>query len=200
MSKHQPLKEKCIAEKRFMVKMNPACEIELLKRIAWYWSSVQIKKYFKEEIGKNLDYSTIKRYRESEKWKSFLNRERDQYNLLVLQVPLANKRMRLDEYQKQYDVLDNETPRKRYERREILKEVRQEIEIKSPDSVNLTMINHTEYHNMSDEELQNEKVKTLNKLEQVRKLKLLTGGKDASQDTGSEEIDGHSRARSLESL
>lgn len=159
--------------------LNQGMQLEIIKRIAWYWKDAEIERYFAKEYNKSISLSNIGQYRKSEKWQPLIERQRDQYNTLILQVPIANKRNRLDQLQKQYDQVGDITNKdSRKEAREILKEAREEVERKVAGEIsfNFTQVNHNEFHDMTEEDLQREKMKTIEQLERVRKLKLLTSG------------------------
>jgi hypothetical protein len=155
----------------FAVKrINEQQKLELCKLLAWFWKSPEIIKYFEDEHQLKLKPSDIKNYRAAEKWKPIIEKFRDDYLKDLNSVPLANKRKRLDELEKLYDsaIADGDLDQARI----LIREFREEVEKKVGDvSVSFTQINHNEYHEMTDEDLQAEKVKTLEQLEKVRKLK-----------------------------
>jgi hypothetical protein len=112
----------------------------------------------------------VNNYKISEKWKPLIEKYREEYNKGVMDVPIANKRKRLDELQ---DIYDKQKERgKLKDAQSVLSDARSEMEEKRGDvSFHLTQINHTEFHDMSDEDLLNEKAKALEQLSKIKKLK-----------------------------
>jgi len=146
--------------------------MEVAKLLGWFWKPSDIMRHFKESFNKSITAQAISNYSKSKDWIPVINKFREEYNRLLFEVPLFNKRKRLDELQEQYDLYKSKGDLKTA--RKIIREFREEAEKKIGDvSFHFTSISHTEYHDMSDEQLREEKVKTLEELEKVRRMKLI---------------------------
>ena len=159
-------------------KLSSEQQMEVCKRFAWFWTITEIEDWMKREFGIVLSRTGLRRnYKDSEYWKPVIDKFREDYLKSVTEVPLANKRKRLEELQKLFDRAISKSDDKSAVA--IIKEFRDEMERKVADvSFNFTQITHNEFHDMTDEDLQREKVKTLEQLEKVRRLKLITGEKN----------------------
>lgn len=156
-------------------KFLPNEQIELARRIAWFWTNKQITEFAKSEFDKDMSERAYYEIKQSEKWKPVIEQFREEYISACAEVPLFHKKKRLEELQEQFDFYKAKKMRK--EALAVLKEFRDEAEGRRGDvSFHLTQVTHNEFHQMSDETLQREKMKTLEQLEKVRKLKLLTKG------------------------
>ena len=97
-----------------------------------------------------------------------IQKYRDEYTKAVLEVPLANKRKRLDEFQNHYE--KHMKDGSYIKAQSVLRDIKSEMEEKISDvSFHFTQI--TEYHDMKDEDLLAEKMKTLDQLEKIKKLR-----------------------------
>lgn len=154
-------------------KLSTEKQIEFVQRIAWFWKPLDILKYFKETHNIKINQTLIQCYKNSEKWKPIIQKFRDDYLKRTEEVPLANKRKRLDELQR---LFDRAVDKKEFvEAKNIIREFREEMEVKVGDvNFSFTQINHNEFHDMSDEDLASEKAKTIEQLEKVRKMKMLS--------------------------
>lgn len=154
-------------------KLLPNEQIELVKRIAWHWKPSKIRKFILDEYGKRLHDTLIFQYSRTEKWKPIIEKFREEYYKNVTEVPLANKRKRLDELQ---DLYERAIDKKNYNSaRDIIKDFRDEMEKRVGElSLSFTSITN-EFNQMTDEQLINEKQKTIEQLERIRKMKLITG-------------------------
>jgi hypothetical protein len=151
---------------------------EIVKRIAWFWTGKQIIEFCRDEFGKQLDPSLISYYRKAERWKEVRDQFREEYNKAVSEVPLANKRKRLDELQAHYD---HHMDKGQYEKAQaVIRDCRDEVEGKGREvSFHFTQVNNNQFNEMTDEQLQQEKAKALELYEKARKMRLLaTQGKE----------------------
>lgn len=150
--------------------LSPQQEVMVIRKYAHYQTPQEISEYCKKNFKKPI-VSTIliDRYLENEKFKPLFNRFRDEYLKKVSEVPLFNKRCRLDYLQKIFD--ENYSSGDLKEARQVLSQIREEAEGKGDVSFNFTSINHTEFHNMSNEELDAEYSKSLEQLKNLRQIK-----------------------------
>lgn len=158
-------------------KLSPQEQMAVAQRIAWFWRECEIVKFVREQCGKKISDNLLSRYKDSPKWRPVIEKFREDYLKMINEVPLANKRIRLEELQKMYNRAVKKSDFQ--EARQVLRDFRDEMQEKKDGvSFNFTQITHNEFHKMTDEDLQREKVKTLEQLEKVRKLKLLAHGGD----------------------
>lgn len=145
-------------------------KLEMCKLIAGFVRPVEIVEHFKTVIGKEITPVTVQNYKNSDKWKMLIEKYRDEYTKGVMDVPISHKRKRLEELQDIYDKQKDKGKLK--EAQSVLSDARSEMEEKRGDvSFHLTQINHTEFHDMSDEQLLDEKAKALEQLSKIKKLK-----------------------------
>lgn len=146
-------------------------QLEVVKRIAWFWRDMDIQKYVKNVFGKDITQRGICAYKSYDKWKTYIENFREKFINEFTEVACANKRVRLEELQRHYnhyiDQGDIEASLG------VLKMFREEMEKKVGDiniqTNNFTQINQTAYSKMSDSELASEINKTLKQLERSGK-------------------------------
>ena len=173
-------------------------KMEVAKLYGWYWTPIEIHKHVTEQMGKKISYNSIVMLRDREEWKPIIEKCREDYNKVFVDVPLANKKKRVVELQKHYD-LHMEDGNLR-EAQGVIKDIKDEMDEKFGDvSFHFTQINQTQFRDMSDEDLLKEKAKTLDEFERVKKMRhLLEGGKNVGskavqtiqeiEETGQKEI------------
>ena len=150
--------------------LSPQQEVIVIRKYAHYQTPQEISDYCRKNFKKPfLPNTLINRYLENDKYKPLFNRFRDEYLKKVSEVPLFNKRCRLDYLQKIFD--ENYSSGDLKEARQVLSQIREEAEGKGDVNFNFTSINHTEFHNMSNEELDAEYSKSLEQLKNLRNLK-----------------------------
>lgn len=162
---------------RGLHKLSQPEQMEVCKLIGWFWSAKEIRNHIQENFGKDLVERSIAQYNTSDKWKPVIQKFREDYTKNIFDVPLANKRKRLDELQKQYEYYKYKDDRETC--RAILKEVREEMDKKFGDvNFSFTQINHTEFQNYSDEALAQERMKTIEELGRIKRMRFLIEGKE----------------------
>lgn len=145
-------------------------KLEMCRMIAAFVRPVEIVEHFRTVIGKEISAPSVNNYKNSDKWKPLIDKYRDEYTKGVMDVPISHKRKRLEELQDIYDKQKDKGKLK--EAQSVLSDARSEMEERRGDvSFHLTQINHTEFHDMSDEQLLDEKAKALEQLSKIKKLK-----------------------------
>lgn len=174
--------------------LTPQQEVLVIRQYAHYKTPDEISDYCRTNFKKALIPSfLISRYLENDKYKPLFNRFRDEYLKKVTEVPLFNKRRRLDYLQ---DIFEKNLAKENLkEARMTLAQFREEAEGKGDVNFNFTSINHTEFHNMSNEELDVEYAKSLEQLKNLRQVKMKeieygVGRKDAQEIKEIEETGG----------
>ena len=148
--------------------------MELVKLIAWFWDNKEIQEFLKEKTGKSLATPTIQQYRETAKWQPIIEKLREDYNKAMYEVPLFHKRKRLDELQKHYEY--HMRANKWRQAQAVIRDIKDEVEHKFGDvSFNFTQI--TQYNDMTDEQIAEEKGKILDQLDRAQKMKRLLENK-----------------------
>ena len=148
--------------------------MELVKRIAWFWSPTEIQEDLQKTTGKRISIPTIMNYGKTEKWQPIIEKLRDDYNKAMYEVPLFHKRKRLDELQKHYDKHMSSNSWK--EAQAVLRDVRDEVDQKFGD-VSFHFTNVTQYNEMTDEQIAQEKSKILDQLDRAQRMKRLLENK-----------------------
>lgn len=160
-------------------KFTPSQQLEIARRIAWFWTNSEITEFARTEFQISISPSAIGEMRKSETWKPVVEQFREEYITKCGEVPLFHKRKRLEELQTIYEDFRNK--KNHVQARFTLQAIRDEAEGKSGDIYfKFTSVTHNEFHQMTDEDLQKEKMKTLEQLEKVRRLKLLTNQGDGN--------------------
>ena len=78
-------------------------QMELVKRIAWYWRDSEIVQYIKDSYGKEMIQQNVQWYRHAENWKVHIENIREKYLNNLTEVACANKKVRLEELQRHYN-------------------------------------------------------------------------------------------------
>ena len=145
-------------------------KLDLISKIAMYWKSTKIITHFIETYRIQLNDYQIASYKKSKEWALVIDRMRQEYIAGIMEVPIANKRWRLEEYEGLYHALKELDEHSKAAA--ILDLVRGEMEEKkgSINNLYLTQVN------VSDEELADLRLKSINELESIRKRKLITKG------------------------
>lgn len=151
----------------------PFEQMEVAKLLAWFCSPTQIAKHIEQRFKKKITAQNVEWYKNSEKWQPVIEKLREDYNRCVLEVPLANKRKRLEELQILYNIhMVNEDYKKA---QSVLSDFREEMERRGGDiNFSFTNVTHNEYQNMTDEELNEERTKTIEQLIRIKRMKYLT--------------------------
>lgn len=147
--------------------LNEDQKLDLISKLAMYWKAPRIVTYFKEVYGLHITDWAITRYKQGKEWQLVMDRMRSQYIAGILEVPIANKRWRIEEYAELYDALKELGEHSQAAK--ILSMVQDEMEEKKGSVQNIFMTQV----NVTDEELLEEKSKTIQQLEIVRKKKQL---------------------------
>lgn len=167
----------------------------LIQKIAHFepWSEIQI--WLTEAIKKPISYTAYLHYRHSPKWQAVLKKYRDEYTAKILDVPLANKRKRLDELQIIYDQVQWASSRtERLHSKvsflkvaaSILDQARIEVEGQTKDGRPNLFI--TQFNQMTDKEIDERRQELMDQVRRLTQNQRRAG--NASEERGSEETDG----------
>lgn len=156
--------------------LNEDQKLDLVSKLALYWKIPKIISYFRSIHNLELSEMVIYQYKKRKEWALVIDRMRTEYVAGIMEVPIANKRWRMEQYEDIYHLLREAG--KDAKAAEILNLARQEMEEKKGNIQNLYMTQI----NVTDEELMQEKLKSLNELESIRKRKQLAlGGKSSAE-------------------
>ena len=145
-------------------------QFEVCQQLAMYKNPAEVNEHLLRNFNKTLSSAAVYQYKRSKQWQPIIKKYRKQYNDAILDVPIANKRKRLDELQDIYD--EFKSKKKLANAQVVLRDAREELEPRSRfgDTYNFSQVNQTLYASMSDEELEQERLKQLEKLKHYTTL------------------------------
>lgn len=151
---------------------------QVMKMLVWiaeFKSTRDVKNLVKEKFGVSLHEMTVNYYKHSEKWQPMIRKFREQWGQDIMHIPLVHKRKRLEELEKIYlNTFGQEDYKLSLE---ALEKIKHETE---KDLQNLHLYNIKVYKNMSNEELESERLKTL---EEIKKLKEMSHASEIGETT-----------------
>ena len=157
--------------------------------IAEFKKNEEIYKLVQEHFGKTISYPGLQNYKNREKWQPLIRKHREAWGREIFNIELSHKRRRIEELSSIYALARSENDLKLS--MEALEKIKHETD---KELANLHLYNIRVYKSMSDEELESERLKTL---EEIKKLKELNY---AGQIGSAEKIDGSSVLQSIENL
>lgn len=133
--------------------------------IATFMPYRQIQEEFQKLYGQPIGLTTIKYYRNHDDFQKHIQRIREKWGNELFHVELANKRRRMEELEKIY----NHCVRTNQMKNALaaLYQVQHEVE-KELNSLSLTNYNINVYKDMTETELEEERVKSLERLKQLK--------------------------------
>jgi len=152
---------------------------ELVTRIAMYYKPREIVDWVKKDLGKSLTPKAVYQYAKSEKWKPFIEKQRKLYTSQIMEHPLANKRKRVEELEKLFSL--NLKKGRLSEARQVIRELRAEVEGEKGDGKGNQYFISQNFNQMSDEELEDLKMKQLNIISKFKERQ--NAGKIGSPET-----------------
>ncbi len=79
-------------------------QMELCRYLAEFHNVAQAVIFVRQQFGKKLAYMSVKGYLESDKWLQIIDRFRNEYVTSFMEVPVANKRVRLERLEVLYQI------------------------------------------------------------------------------------------------
>lgn len=145
-------------------------QMQVCRMFARYAKNEEVFEFCKNELGKTINLTAIKYYKESSKWKPIVNKFRDEYTKGIMEVPIANKRVRLEALQDMFEAHKEEGDLKQAQA--VLKDAREELDGGAKfGNTNVFMTQVNNYKDMTDEEIEAERLRQLENLQKVRALK-----------------------------
>lgn len=141
-------------------------KLELLRRIAVYESNEEILDWSKKK-NLRIGRTTIEHYRNSQKWGAFIRKVRHEYANSLLEVPIANKRKRLERLEDMYQIFYTSGHYK--EAVVTLGAAREELETKRGDVTNYVFNQYNQYNNLTDEEIEQKMIILADQLKTIRR-------------------------------
>lgn len=162
---------------------------QIILWIAEFKSNEEIYKLVQTSFGKTISYPGLQNYKSGEKWQPLIRKHREAWGREIFNIELAHKRRRLEELSEIYrDAREKEDLKLSMD---ALLHIKNETE---KELGNLHLYNIRIYKSMSDEELETERLKTL---EEIKRIKEIT---HASQIGSTEAPDGSRLLQSFEGL
>lgn len=130
-------------------------KITILTALAEFLPVSKILMLVKEKHGKEISRQAVSHYKTNESLRPLIEQYRQQYAQYLAEVPIFHKRWRLDRLQEQFQDVEQETYEdhlKRQEMREILSQVRNELEGKNVTENNTNILS-IQYTSLSYEQL-----------------------------------------------
>lgn len=136
---------------------------QIILWIAEFKKPAEIFDLVKEKFGKTMSMPTLVNYRNGEKWQALIRKHREAWGREIFNIELSHKRKRLEELS---DIYTEVKGTRNYKLAlDALEKIKNETE---KELGNLHLYNIRVYKSMSDEELEEERLKTL---EEIKKLK-----------------------------
>lgn len=161
-------------------KLNSDQVMKLLFMIATFEEVPAIIRNIRKEFGITISKSTVKHYKESEQYRPQIQRMRERWGSDLLNVELSNKRRRLEELEKIYkhcfanDQMKNALAS--------LYQIQGEIEKDLQNIGHQTNYQINIYKDMSETELEEERVKSLERLKALKQIPEIKEINDAAQE------------------
>lgn len=130
--------------------------------IATCRKSSEVMSLCDSEFGVDISYQTVSHYKNSKDYAPIIQKIRQEWNDQFFLVDIANKRHRLEKYGELYD--ENMKREKFRDAKDVLDSARHECE-KEIANVHYTNV---VFNGMTNEELENEKLKTLKRIQQLQ--------------------------------
>lgn len=146
-------------------------------RIATFEPVKEILAWLKGK-GKKISESQISRYLHSPLWTPVVEKYRSQWRQSLMEVPLANKRKRLEAYESLYG--EARKTKKIALAGNLLEHIRREME--GGESGDHYTYNVVQFNSLTDEDLERKRLQIIRDLTQTRKLEKLRGAIDASRE------------------
>ena len=149
-------------------KLNADQVMKLLFLIATFVDNTTIVRTIKKEFGISISKTTVKHYKTSEQYRGQIQKMRERWGSDLLDVELSNKRRRLEELEKIYkhcyanDQMKNALAAIHQIQGEIEKDL-QNIGSQTNYQINI-------YKDMSESELEEERVKSLERLKALKQI------------------------------
>ena len=152
---------------------------EMRKVVAWFGmckTAPEVQCMIKTRFKKDLTLDAVKQIKYRDGNRAIIQRHRDEYNRDIFLVELANKRRRLEKIE---DIIEKAEQSGNLKiALDGLGQIKQEVE-KDLSSLNMTNYNINVYKNMTEAEIEEEKVKSL------ERIKILKGAiQEAKQIAG----------------
>lgn len=139
--------------------------MKLVYWIATFKKNAEIHELLKENFGFDIKDSLIAHYRYSEDYRSFIQKIRDRWGNDLLHVELATKRRRLEEIE---NIFEKCVSKEQYKNALMaLSQIQHEVE-KDVQNLSLTQYNVNVYKDMTDAELEEERLKTMERIKQLK--------------------------------
>ena len=144
-------------------------KLDILGKLALFWNPRSISDHVLKTYKVAYSERSIRELKDNKSNQLVIDRIRNKYMSSIMEVPLTFKRMRLEQYTELYDSL--KALGEYSQAAKILDYIRDEVEGKTAgvQNVYLTQVN------ISDEELMQEKLKSLEQLELLRKRRNILG-------------------------
>lgn len=173
---------------------------ELIRRIAYYETNLQINEWLASEGIKKMMSSEFHHYRHSDKWRPEIEKHRKEFESKVMDIPTANKVNRIKELDAAFGrmrILEEKSEKTTDKLKCVEKEVQilssVQSELEGKVSIDQTNYYYTQFNAMSKPDF--EKLK----LDCIRKIEKFEGEKDARTIGEAKKIDGNRGTQSLES-
>jgi hypothetical protein len=140
---------------------------QLVQRIALFEPWSEIHKWIVKDLKKNVKPSVVRAYATSPKWMPLIRKIRDEYNGAIMEIPLANKRMRVEKFSELYSIAMDKRDYK--EARGALKEIREEMCPDPKDGGKGSIFIAQQFNNLDDKQIAEERLRTINDLDNLRK-------------------------------
>lgn len=153
--------------------------------LGFYEPAKEIVAKFEKEFGRRITTVHINRWKEHDDWRPLIERFRAEYEAKIMELPLASKHKRVERLSEIHELMFKNGMLE--ESIKPLTQIKDEIEGETNGRPNIFI---TQFNQLTDEEIEEKKLKLLTSLERLRKQKGLTHGlrTKAPEQTPAEEI------------
>ncbi len=142
-------------------------KMQLCKLVAEFKRPFEVQKFAREAWGKNMNHQSITYYFKADRWQPIIQRFREVYLSGVMDIPIANKKVRLERLEEVYESTDNDPNIAGIDRRrqklDVLRNAREEMDERTQVSNTF----NTQIINLSDEELHERKKQILAQIKAI---------------------------------
>ena len=161
--------------------------MELIRRIAFFEEWKETDKWL-ESIGKRMTIRNYEYYKFGDKWKPIIAKMRYEFNQSLLDIPIANKRIRIQELD---GIKKNSLKRAKFNPAiNALREIRHEVEGEHAGNI-VQQFNQFNYQNLSIDEIDS---KITELVKQIKERRRIQGASD-EQETSNNVSDSETSSR-----
>jgi len=139
----------------------------IFRMIAMYFTNDEIREFMVKECKRDISISRLKEFRYNQEFRGDINKAREEWTKLLLDVGISNKRKRLERLEKLYVKASSSSDNQVALR--ALSQAREEMEGKSKDEQTHYHVSMSYYNNWTDEDIEKRKLEIINSLQHINR-------------------------------